>query len=60
MIFGTAYDETLGDPLRVTVIATGLNSSRKPEARCQQWVDGVAIKASSTMAVIPSAGPSLQ
>jgi cell division protein FtsZ len=29
VIFGTAYDESLGDQLRVTVIATGLNSARK-------------------------------
>ena len=29
VIFGTAYDETLGDQLRVTVIATGLSSSRR-------------------------------
>ncbi len=29
VIFGTAYDEGLGDQLRVTVIATGLNSARK-------------------------------
>ena len=29
VIYGTAYDETLGDQLRVTVIATGLSSSRK-------------------------------
>ena len=29
MIYSTAYDETLSDPLRVTVIATGLSSSRK-------------------------------
>ena len=27
VIYGTAYDEPLGDPLRVTVIATGLSSS---------------------------------
>ena len=27
--FGTAYDEALGDQLRVTVIATGLSSARK-------------------------------
>jgi cell division protein FtsZ len=26
VIFGTAYDESLGDQLRVTVIATGLSS----------------------------------
>ena len=30
MIFGAAYDETLGDLLRVTVIATGL-SQRRPQ-----------------------------
>ena len=29
VIYGTAYDETLGDQLRVTVIATGLSSARK-------------------------------
>ena len=29
VIYGTAYDETLGDQLRVTVIATGLSSNRK-------------------------------
>jgi cell division protein FtsZ len=31
VIFGAAYDETLGDQLRVTVIATGLSRSR-PQA----------------------------
>jgi cell division protein FtsZ len=33
VIYGTAYDETLGDQLRVTVIATGLSSVR---AKAQQ------------------------
>ncbi|MCK7493893.1 MAG: hypothetical protein MZW92_23345 [Comamonadaceae bacterium] len=28
VIYGTAYDESLGDQLRVTVIATGLSSAR--------------------------------
>ena len=32
MIFGTAYNESLADHLRVTVIATGLNSVRKAQA----------------------------
>ena len=32
VIFGTAYDESLGDQLRVTVIATGLSSVRKGHA----------------------------
>ena len=33
VIYGTAYDESLGDQLRVTVIATGLNSARRLETR---------------------------
>jgi cell division protein FtsZ len=33
VIYGAAYDESLGDQLRVTVIATGLNSaSRRAQA----------------------------
>jgi hypothetical protein len=32
VFFGTAYDETLGDQLRVTVMATDLNSSRRAVA----------------------------
>jgi len=32
VIYGTAYDESLGDQLRVTVIATGLSSVRKAQA----------------------------
>ena len=31
VIYGTAYDETLGDQLRVTVIATGLSQSRRAQ-----------------------------
>ncbi|MDO8419983.1 MAG: cell division protein FtsZ, partial [Rubrivivax sp.] len=33
VIYGTAYDESLGDQLRVTVIATGLSSVRRSEGR---------------------------
>ena len=33
VIYGTAYDETLGDQLRVTVIATGLSSLRRAQMR---------------------------
>ena len=37
VIYGTAYDEGLGDQLRVTVIATGLSSiARKSEGRGDQ------------------------
>jgi cell division protein FtsZ len=31
VIYGTAYDESLGDQLRVTVIATGLNGARRAQ-----------------------------
>jgi cell division protein FtsZ len=31
VIYGTAYDESLGDQLRVTVIATGLNGTRRAQ-----------------------------
>jgi len=31
VIYGTAYDESLGDQLRVTVIATGLNAARRAQ-----------------------------
>jgi cell division protein FtsZ len=31
VIYGTAYDESLGDQLRVTVIATGLSPTRKAQ-----------------------------
>jgi len=37
VIYGTAYDESLGDQLRVTVIATGLSSiARRAETRHDQ------------------------
>ncbi|AWI54652.1 cell division protein FtsZ [Aquabacterium olei] len=32
VIYGTAYDESLGDQLRVTVIATGLSSGKRAQA----------------------------
>ncbi|OYT87269.1 MAG: cell division protein FtsZ [Burkholderiales bacterium PBB6] len=32
VIYGTAYDDSLGDQLRVTVIATGLSSARRAAA----------------------------
>ncbi|ACB32802.1 cell division protein FtsZ [Leptothrix cholodnii SP-6] len=35
VIFGTAYDESLGDALRVTVIATGLAPARRAAAQIQ-------------------------
>jgi cell division protein FtsZ len=38
VIFGTAYDEGLGDKLRVTVIATGLSSARRQQMTPPQLV----------------------
>ena len=38
VIFGTAYDESLGDQLRVTVIATGLSSLARRAAQPPQLV----------------------
>jgi cell division protein FtsZ len=35
VIYGTAYDESLGDQLRVTVIATGLSSAKRVQAPIQ-------------------------
>jgi cell division protein FtsZ len=35
VIFGTAYDESLGDQLRVTVIATGLSPAKRAAAPIQ-------------------------
>jgi cell division protein FtsZ len=40
VIFGTAYDDSLGDQLRVTVIATGLSSAqRQGQQRPEQRAD---------------------
>ena len=33
IIFGTVYDESLGDAIRVTVVATGLNGSKRNQQR---------------------------
>ena len=35
VIYGTAYDDSLGDKLRVTVIATGLSPARRQQAPIQ-------------------------
>jgi cell division protein FtsZ len=35
VIYGTAYDESLGDQLRVTVIATGLSPAKRAQAPIQ-------------------------
>ena len=42
VIYGTAYDESLGDQLRVTVIATGLSPARRALQTPMQVVHSVA------------------
>jgi cell division protein FtsZ len=41
VIYGTAYDETLGDQLRVTVIATGLSPVRRQQQPTMTVVQGL-------------------
>lgn len=48
IIYGTAYDESLGDALRVTVIATGLASNRARAAAPLQVVQTQAVMRTGT------------
>jgi cell division protein FtsZ len=48
VIFGTAYDEGLGDQLRVTVIATGLAPARRAQAPLQVVQTSVATVATAS------------
>jgi cell division protein FtsZ len=48
VIFGTAYDETLGDALRVTVIATGLTAGRARQQAPLQVVQTQAVVRNGT------------
>jgi cell division protein FtsZ len=51
VIFGTVYDETLGDALRVTVVATGLNN---PQARQHHQPEVVWRQATGTHDAMPT------
>ena len=51
VIFGTVYDETLGDALRVTVVATGLNN---PQARQNHQPEVVWRQATGTSDAMPT------
>ena len=56
IIMGLAYDESLGDKMRVTVVATGLGGARRVET------DNVATRVSTTtdsMATAPMAEPAI-
>jgi len=53
VIYGTAYDESLGDQIRVTVVATGLAGSRRANPQLQvlrTGTDGVAMPMTSNNA----------
>ena len=67
VIYGTAYDESLGDQLRVTVIATGLSQQGKQRTQTPMSVvhtvtgrlngtDGLSAPAPHPMAHMPSTG----
>jgi cell division protein FtsZ len=51
VIFGTVYDDSLGDALRVTVVATGLNN---PQARQSHQPEVVWRQATGTHDAIPT------
>jgi cell division protein FtsZ len=51
VIFGTVYDDSLGDALRVTVVATGLNN---PQARQSNQPEVVWRQATGTHDAIPT------
>jgi cell division protein FtsZ len=51
VIFGTVYDESLGDALRVTVVATGLNN---PQARKNNQPEVVWRQATGTHDAMPT------
>ncbi|HKX94571.1 MAG TPA: cell division protein FtsZ [Methylibium sp.] len=67
VIFGAAYDETLGDKLRVTVIATGLAQNKRAQApmtvvhggqQLRTGTDNVPVLSQSVgAAAAPVAGP---
>jgi cell division protein FtsZ len=48
VIYGTAYDDTLGDQLRVTVIATGLSPAHRKQATPIQVVHSAPVQRTGT------------
>lgn len=67
IIYGTAYDESLGDALRVTVIATGLSSQRaraqapmlvvQPQVQLRTGTDNMPVLTQSVHVPVSSAVP---
>ena len=62
VIYGTAYDESLGEQLRVTVIATGLSPARRAQAPLSVVHQQVSLRTGTdnmpvlTQSVTPTAG----
>lgn len=56
VIYGTAYDENLGDQIRVTVVATGLAGSRRAAPQLQVLRTGTDYRGYSTTQA-PNASP---
>jgi cell division protein FtsZ len=48
VIYGTAYDDTLGDQLRVTVIATGLSPAHRKQSTPIQVVHSAPVQRTGT------------
>jgi cell division protein FtsZ len=48
VIYGTAYDDSLGDQLRVTVIATGLSPASRKQATPIQVVHSAPVQRTGT------------
>lgn len=55
VIFGAVIDESMGDQMRVTVIATGFGRDKKREAKLQEKVEALLPKPESEMADKPPA-----
>lgn len=55
VIFGAVIDESMGDQMRVTVIATGFGRDKKREAKLQEKVEAPLPKPESEMADKPPA-----
>ena len=56
VIFGTVYDENLGDRLRVTVIATGLSPARRQQAPITMVHNSTAQRTGTHDLPIPNTG----
>jgi cell division protein FtsZ len=54
VIFGTVYDDSLGDALRVTVVATGLNGGQRKEKQPEVIWRNTQLQATGTFDAVPT------